>query len=43
MIISVSQDVELVKQMLKEHMDHHVTASRAALDMPVVKPDEKAN
>jgi hypothetical protein len=43
MIVSLSQDIELVKQMIQEHTSHHVTASRAALDMPVVVPDEKVN
>lgn len=41
LIVELSQSVELVKQMIKEHMEHHVAANKAVLDMPEVKQSEK--
>jgi len=37
----MSQDIELVKQMMQEHSRQHEMANRAVLEMPAVKQDEK--
>ena len=41
LIINMSQDIELVKQMMQEHSRQHEMANRAVLEMPAVKQDEK--
>lgn len=43
LIIELSQQIELVKRMLQEHMEHHTAANKAALDMPDIVKSEKPN
>ena len=42
-IVELSTKVELLQQMIQEHVNHHAAANKAVLDLPAVNPTEKPN